>query len=82
MSASRREKKIADALERVLSASIDSDAAMPEAYVVFKLAERFHKLPHEIRAMPEADYRVCLQLMAAEGNARELKGQQQAHYGR
>lgn len=67
---------------RKLTESIESDAAVPEEYVVLKLAEKFHRLPHEIREMPEADYRLMLHLYRAEAEANDLKGEQRKHHGK
>jgi hypothetical protein len=55
---------------------------VPEEYVLVKLAERFGKLPHEIREMPEADYRLCLDIAGAEARANELRANRREHYGK
>jgi hypothetical protein len=55
---------------------------VPEEYLEMKMCERFHCLPHQLREMPEEDFRILSMLMTAEGEAWRLRDKQKAHYGR
>ena len=41
--------------------------------ITYRLAEKFHKLPHEIRAMPWRDVQYTLMVMDIEGKVNKAK---------